>query len=291
MNLRDLRTSAPGSLKVAGRHAALMLGRSTSGLRMLPDFILAGASRSGTTSLHRALITHPAVVAPVLNKGVHYFDVGYTHDVSWYRGHFPIRRIAELRARSAPPLAFESSGYYMHHPVAPDRIAAAIPSVKIIVMIRDPVERAFSAYKHESARGFEDAGSFEQALELEAGRLEGEVERLRSDPRYISLSHRHQSYADRGRYAGQIRHLFELFGRDRVHVLFSEDFFATPESEYEKVLTFLGLPIVHAPAYEQHNARRSSRMNEYTRTKLTEHFDPFDQDLADLLGTTAAWRR
>lgn len=289
----SLRHAVPPELKDAGRRAVRQINRPTAGLRMLPDVLLVGASRCGTTSLHRALLTHPAMVPPVWRKGVHYFDVNYGRGRAWYRSHFPLRALAERRAADVPggPLGFESAGYYMHHPAAPERIAETLPGVRLVVMLRDPVERAFSAFKHEHARGFEPVSVFEEALELEPERLRGEVERLRNDVDYVSRAHRHQSYVDRGQYAEQVQVLFDRFGRDRVHVLFSEDFFATPEPVYERLLEFLRLPIVHAPAYEQHNARRSSAMSEATRDRLTRHFEPHDQALADLLGEVPPWRR
>jgi Sulfotransferase domain len=289
----SLRDAAPAALKPMARRAAQTFGRATAGLRMLPDFIIAGGSRCGTTSLHRALLTHPGILPPVATKGVHYFDVGYTHSLSWYQGHFPLRALAAARTSSVQgaPLAFESSGYYMHHPMGPSRIAESLPGVKIVVMLRDPVERAYSAYKHEFARGFETERSFETALDLEAGRLAGEVDRLRADPAYISHAHRHQSYTDRGQYVEQVGRLFDVFGRERVHVLDSEAFFATPEPVYEELLAFLGLPVVHPPAYEQHNARKSSSMAQETADRLAAHFAPYDAALTELLGRTPAWQQ
>jgi hypothetical protein len=286
----SIRASSPPGVKRLARKAIRRVGQPTAGLRLLPGLVLAGASRCGTTSLHRALVTHPALRPPVAQKGVHYFDVSYGRGLSWYRGHFPVRAVAAARSGAGGPLGFESSGYYMHHPLAPARMAADLPGVRGVVMLRDPVERAYSAFKHESARGFETAPTFETALDLEAGRLEGEVERIRTTPGYVSHAHRHQSYVDRGQYVEQVTHLFDTFGRDRVHVMFSEDFFATPHQEYERLLAFLDLPVVHPPAYEQHNARRASPMAPETRERLDTHFKPYDDALAELLGRPVAWR-
>lgn len=289
----SLRDSAPPGLKSVGRRAIRSLARPTAALRMMPNFIVAGGSRCGTTSLHRALLTHPGIVPPMVNKGVHYFDIDYLRGENWYRSHFPLSAVAARRTAAVPnaPMCFESSGYYMHHPLAPERIAQTLPEVRLVVMLRDPIERAYSAYKHEFARGFETVDGFERALELEPERLAGEVEKIRSDPGYVSHAHRHQSYVDRGQYVEQVRRLFDLFGPSRVHVMFSEDFFATPEPEYERLLSFLGLPIIQAPAYEQHNARRRAPMDEATLSRLTAHFEPYDTALAELLGRTPSWRR
>jgi hypothetical protein len=283
------RSSAPAFVKEFGRSVTRQVGQVTSRARMLPSFLLVGTQRGGTTSLWRALAAHPAVAPPLFHKGVHYFDVNYPRGPQWYRGHFPVRALAGRRA-PAPPVTGESAGYYMHHPLAPDRIAADLPGVRLLVVLRDPVERAYSAHRHELARGFETE-PFERALELEPQRLDGEVERIRADPGYVSHSHRHHSYVDRGQYAGQVTRLFSLFGRERVHVAFAEDFFATPEREYDAVLSFLGLPSWRPAAFERHNARPRSPMPQALRRRLDEHFLPHDELLAECLGVVPPWRR
>jgi hypothetical protein len=259
---------------------------------MLPDFLLVGAQRSGTTSLHRALTQHPSVVNPLFHKGVHYFDMAYSRGFRWYRGHFPVSTVARVRVgrEAGQPHTFESSGYYMHHPLAPARIATDLPGVRLLAVLRDPVERAYSAHRHELLRGFETEESFERALELEPERLAGEVERMVADPTYASFSHRHHSYVDRSQYVTQVRSLFELFGRDRVHVLDAEAFFARPQEEFDRVLDFLGLLPWQPPSFDQHNARPRSPMAESTRARLRDHFEPFDAELSALLGRPLAWR-
>jgi len=285
---------APQWVKEAGRAATRAGGRLTSGARMLPDFLMVGTQRGGTTSLFRALAAHPAVIRPNFHKGVHYFDVDYPRGLSWYRGHFPVRSLAERRVTAAmdgaAPLAFESAGYYMHHPVAPERIARDLPGVKLIVLLRDPVVRAYSAHKHELARGFETE-PFERALDLEAERLAGEVEKIKADPAYVSHGHRHHSYVDRGQYADQIERLFALFGRDRVLVLYAEDFFSEPEPCYDSILEFLGLPAWRPASFERHNARPGSPLPDHLQRRLSDHFAPYDDRLAALLGAEPAWRR
>jgi hypothetical protein len=267
------------------------VGAQTYGVRMLPDFLLVGAQRSGTTSLHRALAQHPSVVTPLFHKGVHYFDMDYERGFRWYRGHFPVASVARVRVgrEAGEPRTFESSGYYMHHPLAPGRIAEDLPGVRLLVVLRDPVERAYSAHRHELLRGFETEESFERAVDLEPERLAGEVERMLADPTYKSYSHRHHSYLDRSQYVTQIRTLFELFGRDRVHVLDSEAFFDRPQEEFDRVLEFLDLLPWQPESFDQHNARPRAPMAESTRARLQAHFEPFDAELSALLGRPLAW--
>ena len=228
----------------------------------------------------------------VLHKGVHYFDVAYEHSLSWYQAHFPLRARARWieRGTGVSPLTFESTPYYMFHPLACERIACDLPGVRLLVLVRDPIARAYSAYAHELARGFENE-PFERALELEGARLDGEVERIIADPRYVSHSHRHQAYCKRGEYIDQLERIEALFGRERIHVVDSGDFFTTPKSVYDEVLEFLKLPHRGYPAFERHNARPRSPIPESTRSALDAHFQPFDARLAAWLQRDLSWRR
>lgn len=282
----------------AMKHSVLSVsrttGRLTSGGRLLPSFLIVGAQRCGTTSLYRALAQHPLLAKPVLHKGVHYFDVAYSRGMSWYQGHFPLRVGAALLKRryGLRPLAFESSPYYLYHPLAGERIARDLPGVKLIVLVRDPVERAFSAHSHELARGFETESNFEYAVELEAKRLAGAEASLIADPDSVHHSHRHHAYLARGRYAEQLDRLEPLFGRDRMLVIDSHKFFATPERVYDRVLEFLGVPHMGDPVFERHNGRsRPKPLAESVRQTLRDHFEVYDTALVPWLGGEPSWRR
>ena len=285
-----VRSTLPLPLKTAGRALSVQVGSITASRRQLPAFILVGAQRAGTTSLFRALMTHPLIYSANYHKGVNYFDVNYERAFSWYQGHFPTA--ASLRKRTAgtpgAPITFEASGYYMFHPCAAERMARHLPDVKILAMLRDPVERAYSAHKHELARGYETE-QFERALELEDERLEGQAERMLADPAYQSWSHRHHAYLRRGHYAEQLNRLGEFFPRDRIHVIESESFFERPETTYGGILDFLELPHLLPDRFDRWNARPSSPMPDATRARLHEHFEPHDQALAELLGRDPAW--
>ena len=285
-------TGLPWLARRVARWGLVTAGRPAARARMLPGFLIVGAERCGTTSMFGVLRQHPAVFNGTLpRKEVHYFDHKYHPGLGWYQCHFPLTARTRLAARGtgAAPVAFEATANYMFHPLAPARIHRDLPGVRLLVLVRDPVERAYSAHAHQVGYGYETE-PFERALELEDSRLEGEAEHLAADPAYASFSHDHHTYRARGHYADQLEHLERTFGRDRIHVVDSDDFFADPGPAYDQVLDFLGLP-AHTPAFTPQNARPRAPMPDTLRTALQEHYRPHDERLATWLGHQPSWRR
>ncbi len=283
--------TVPRPAKRLAHTVSVTAGRLTSRSRMLPSFLIVGAQRSGTTSMYRALSQHPLVLKAVLHKGVHYFDLHYDRGPAWYRAHFPLTREADRieRATGIRPLTFESSPYYMFHPLAAERYARDLPGVKLLVLVRDPVERAFSAHAHELARGYETE-PFERALQLEHQRVAGQAQRIAADPGYQSFDFQHRAYRLRGQYVEQLERLEQLVGRDAIHVVESAEFFADPQPVFAGVLRFLGLPEMGTIEFEQHNARPRQPMPAALRAELDGHFAPYDERLAAWLGHPVGWR-
>ena len=282
----------PAVVQQLGRAASRTVGRWTADRRMLPTFLISGAQRCGTTSMYKTLTQHPQVLPAVLHKGVHYFDTGFRHGLDWYRGHFPTRAAAERAAAAAggPVITGESSPYYMFHPMAGRRISATLPDPRLIILLRDPVERAYSAFAHESARGHEDQ-PFDRALQLEDERLAGEEERLAADPTYVSFHHQHHAYVRRGRYIDQLVRLERELGRDRMLVIDSGDLFADPAPVFERVCLFLGLSPWQPERFDQHNARPRSGWDERLRAAVAQGYEEDDERLGAWLGRTPSWRR
>ncbi len=280
----NVRRLVPTRLHSVVERSYLQLGRATPAIRMKPSFVMVGASRSGTTSLFRTLSTHPQVLRPAVSKGVRYFDLNFAQPRSWYYGHFPVSR----PSRRSGCVTFEASGYYLFHPFAIERLAQELPDVRIVVMLRNPVNRAFSSWKHESSRGYEWE-TFERALELEDDRLAGEVARMASDVTYESFCHRHQAHRSRGQYAEQLERVFAHFGREQVHVVMSERFFRCPAKEYARLLEFLELDMCVPKDFRQHNAEPSSPMSKDVQHALEVHYRPYNLDLEDVLHDRVPW--
>lgn len=265
-------------------------GRLTGASPLLPAFLVVGGKRCGSTSLYEYLIRHPQVAACRVKKGTHYFDVNFARGFGWYRSKFPVQpRFGPHRSERR--ITGEASPYYMFHPLAPARIAAALPDVKLIAALRDPVERAWSHYRYSVARGFEDLSPGE-ALDREPERLAGEVERIEADPGYQSYAHRHHTYAARGHYADQIRALHERFGPERVLVLQSEALFAGPSTALQSAFRFLGLdetPVLGGlPVYK---AGRDQTMSPAVRSRLEAYYAEPNERLYALPGVDFRWDR
>jgi hypothetical protein len=256
--------------------------RVTGALRRLPDFVIIGAQRSGTSSLYRYLGQHPSVV-PSIRKEVEYFTRHYDRGQVWYRAHFP------LRARACT--TFEATPQYLYHPLAPERILRDLPGSRFIVLLRDPVARAFSHHQHMVRLGFETE-PFERAVELEEDRVRPDLERLHDDPFHHPRSALRFSYVDRGRYAVQLERWFAMFPRDRFLIVFSEDLFADPAAAFDRILRFLDLPLRRPASFENHSAHRggeASSLSPETRERLASLFRAPDEALARVLGRRPPW--
>lgn len=274
----------------AARWSAQAYARPTAGLRLLPDYLIIGAQRAGTTSLHRYLVQHPGVRTTLRTKGVHFFDTGYGRGMSWYASRFPTRLTAWYVARrhGVELRTGEASPYYLFHPHVPARVAEHLPQVKLIALLRDPVVRAYSHYQHEAARGFETL-SFEEAIEAEPARLAGETRRLLAEPLYNSFEHQHHSYLARGRYHEQLAHWRALFDDRQLLVISSERFFREPEATFRRVLEFLELPAFTPDGFEKHNGYDYRGMGDAVHARLVEHYREPNRLLYESLGDDFGW--
>lgn len=264
--------------------------RPTARLRAMPDYLIVGAQRAGTTSLHHYLAQSPAVVTPPLAKGVHWFDVNYHRNAQWYRSQFPLRRTLHTVGARCDGIAVtgEASPYYLFHPAVPSRIAQHLPEVRILVVLRDPVSRAWSHYHHELARGFETL-SFAAAIQAEGSRLTGEADRLLRDETARSMSHQHHSYVSRGLYAEQLERLFDAVDRLRVMIIDSDDLRRDSDGVCAQIAEFLDIPPWRLEERTAHNARRYDSIPRDLAASLRERFVEPDARLAELLGRRFSW--
>ena len=251
--------------------------------RPLPDFIVAGVQKGGTTFLFQQMLQHPEVRGS-LTKEAHFFDENFDKGIDWYSGMFP-------RSRSnAKILRGEASPAYIFHPAAVRRIADTLTDPRLIVILRDPVQRALSHYKHERRLGFESCATFEEALALEDSRVVDEFEMLSNGSMARSFAVGHYAYTRRGLYADQLRRATKLIGRERLLVLVSEEMFADPTGTTSLALDFVGAT-PHSTDRVGHNdmAFESESMDEETEGMLMEKFAEPNAELAEFLGRELPW--
>ncbi|WP_436796316.1 sulfotransferase [Actinospongicola halichondriae] len=227
----------------------------TSPIRRLPDFVVIGTQRGGTTSLHNWLGQHPDL-HPSNGKEVHYFDDNFERPVRWYRSHFSVRRSG---------LAFESTPSLLYEPDAPGRFQQVLPAAKAVVVLRNPVHRAVSQYHHEYGRGSETRPL---------------LEAIWSTP-----TSRHNAYLHRGQYVGQLRRWVDTVGWGRLLVLVSEEIYADPQAAVDSVADRIG--VSRYPILPTHRNRQSYGSTEVHG--LEDYFAPYNAELEEFLGRALPW--
>lgn len=262
-------------------HQARRLTRQRArGNQVLPSVLVVGAQRSGTTSLHRALIQHPQIQGPGQGKGVHYFDLEFGRGDEWYLGRFPV---------CAPGVhLIETSPYYAFHPLVPARVARTLPNASIVLLIRDPVERAYSHFFHETNRGFETLG-FEEALDAESSRLARSDEIFAADEFAVVAEHVHHSYLARGRYAEQIVRWMACVSPGRMLVLDADRLFRDPKNAIRTLADFLDIDLKQLD-FPHANFYPRPELSASVKSYLTAYFEPFDAQLKPLVGWDPSWR-
>jgi len=259
--------------------------RSTERYRALPNCIIAGAMRAGTGSLYNYLSEHPDVIRSRERKEVHFFDLHYEYGVNWYRTHFPLAFFAKKS------VIMEASPYYMIHPQVPKRIKKLIPNTRIVFLVRNPIDRAYSHYQNNLKKRFEDL-TFEEAIQKEVQRIEGEEDTLRNDPFYQSWAFQRFTYLRRGLYIKDILNWNHYFSRTQIEIIQSELLFQKPSEALEKLEDWLCLSHHKYRDLKHHNqSDYSTVLKDSVRNHLAKFFAPYNEKLFKFLGYRLDWRK
>lgn len=284
----------------AGRGGVRAVGMATADQRPLPEFVVIGSKRGGTTSLYFHLLRHPQVLPlfprpdhlpkATYTKGVHYFDGNAHRSTRWYRSHFPSERVRAETAHTLglPVVTGEASPYYLFHPLAADRAAGLLPDVRLLALLRDPVERTFSHWKERRRAGAEPLG-FADALAAEDDRLGVEEELLRSGAIRASYAHEQQSYARQSEYAPALDRWLARFPADRLLVLVTEDYVADSSAVLAGCAQFLGLRPAALPGAERRNVTAPGELPAGVRRRLEQRFAPHNHRLEQLARRRLPW--
>lgn len=261
--------------------------------RILPDFLVIGTAKSGTTTVYGWLSQHP-FVAPAVKKEVHFFDYEYYRGVDWYRSHFPLRRDRDAFAREhgRPFLTGEASPTYISHEWAPARVAKVLPRAKLVLAFRNPADRAYSQFQMSRREGVEPLESFADAVAAEEDRLRPQLERLRADPHFYGWWIGCWSYLMRSNYAEQLERWLQLFPREQFHFVSTEQLESQPQQVLGGIYEFLGLPpYENAELGHLHVAPGYEPMPPDVRAQLVDYFRPRNERLYELVGVDFGWDR
>ena len=261
----------------------------TSRWRGLPDFVIIGAQKSGTTSLYDFTMRHPSI-APAAKKELHYFSIQYILGELWYRSNFPtnVSRRRHYKKTGQRLLSGEASPSYLFYPRVPKRMKGILPNAKLIVILRNPVDRAYSHYQH-TLRQNDEILPFEKAIELEGERCVGEREHMLKDPSFVSNDYRRYSYLSVGIYADHLETWFKHYDRKQFLILATEDLREDPQRTLDQVFDFLGVPPVRMGNQRDQNVGSYEEMSKSTRKFLIEYFQPHNKRLYKLLQRSFEW--
>lgn len=254
--------------------------------RVLPHFIIIGAHKCGTTSLHHYLESHPQLRASYI-KEIHFFDGGlnpkidsYAKGEPWYRSHFPFQK--ELKDKKT----YESSPLYLFNPHVAERMATMVPNVKLIILLRNPSERAISHYFQEIRSGREQLPIM-KALQLEEKRLKPILEKQD----YKNEMYRFCSYKKRGHYLEQINRFLKFFDLNDMLIIKSEMLFTNPHCILRQICQFLDID----PDYSFENLEILNKGNKKTKIStevyeyLNNYFKPLNQELYAFMNKSFKW--
>jgi len=249
-------SAAPSGVQISGK----------PDIGTLPNFVIIGAQKGGTSFLYHLLTRHP-LVEPAARKELHFFDnpEHFDRGVEWYRRCFPRPSWKD----GQKSITGEATPYYLFDPSVAKRMAQVAPQARLIALLRNPIDRAYSHYQMQVKRGLESR-TFEEAIEQQRS-----------------------SYLPRGIYVDQLLRWFEFFSKEQMLVLKSEDFFEDPVETLKTVLDFLGLP-EWLPAESELRQRRheggyGEKMDPSTRHRLEAYFEPYNQKLYEYLGADFGW--
>lgn len=291
--LTRLKDRSPRAMKDVANHTTRAYGMATARWRPSPDFLIVGTKRGGTTSLWNYLLDHEQVLpmfpAPRGLKSSDYFFANLDRGERWYRSHFHTQQYRRSQARRVGRLvAGEASPYYMYGPHTASLMAQCVPAARLIVLLRDPVDRAYGHYQERVKQGSEHL-SFAEALALEQQRLAGDEERRRTDPRYYSRAHDYFSYRDRGVYLPQLQRLRAHFPSEQLLILRSEDLYLDAQVVFDQTCRFLGIRPQRIRDARRHNFIPRAPISPEVAAELRAFYRPHNLRLYDYLGMDLGW--
>ena len=258
----------------------------TGPLRVLPDFIIIGSMKCGTTSLYYDICEHPCV-SPAAYDEIGFFDSNFHLGLNWYRSMFPTkRRIEDIRRKEGVAITGEDTPFYFWNPVAAKRIQKLLPNIKLITILRNPIDRAYSEYQ-DVVSSESNSPSFETFIE-------NEINTRRKDSSLITeenfeIFNQKNSYLLKGIYVDQLKIWAGLFPKEQIFTLSTENLNSEPITALESVFQYLNLPDYKIKNIQRQKQKKYVPMNSQTRKILIEFFKPHNERLFKFIGKKFDW--
>ena len=260
----------------------------TNRFRMYPDFIIIGSIKSGGQSLMYYLRQHPSIE---VQHDVNFFQYTYSNRLESYRAYFPTSFYkAYLKTfHNTDLVSGEMTSSYIFHPQIPERVKETIPNVKLIVNLRNPVDRAYSAYNHMVRDGWESK-TFEDAINSELRRIEiiEEDGRLNSKNPHFENFHMFL-YLRQGNYAEKLRTWMEFFPKEKFFIFSTNELAEKPTEVIGQVFDHLNVPNIKIKNFERRNVGKYNKMKESMRDFLVDYYKPYNKNLYELIGKKFDW--
>lgn len=258
---------------------------------VLPDFLIFAAGRAGTTSLYEGLVEHPDIYRARI-KEIYFFDVKFQRGIGWYRSRFPSiwTKLYKTKILKKQFITGEGTPRLLTYPHAPKRVSKILPNVKLIAILRNPIDRAYSHYYLGVANGREKL-SFEESIKQEEKRLEGEMEKMEKDENYYNPEFFRKSYLFQGIYINALERWMKFFPQEQFFIINGDEFYEEPFQVFDKLHKFLGVSKFRPKHYVHFNSREYSSMKESTRKYLIEFYKPYNERLSKLLRQNFDWNK
>lgn len=256
----------------------------TGPIRSLPNFIIIGTARSGSTSLYYNICKHPCVLSAAYDE-LGFFDSNFHLGLNWYRSLFPTifsKWVVKLLHKKS--ITGEDTPFYIWSPIVAKRILKILPNVKLIIIFRNPVDRAYSNY-HLGVRAGTENQSFEDAIKDELKRLKEPITSKDDISKFTIPS----SYVVKGFYAEQLEIWFKLFERKQIFITSTEIFESKPQETLNKIHNFLELPKNQAFSIEKHKVASYPKMNSETRKFLLKLYEKHNSKLFKMINQEFDW--
>ena len=243
-----------------------------------PNFLVIGVKKGGTTSIYNYLIQHPQIL-PGIKKEIDFWSSYFHRGLDWYRAHFPA--IPE----SEKLLTGEASPSYFDSPDSPSRLFHFFPKIKLIVLLRNPADRTISSYYHEVRLKAENI-SVEEVIN---SRLEKLIKISSSLAREKDYWNYRGDYIASSVYLDWLKEWLNIFPREQLLILCSEEFYSDPKTTMKQVFNFLDLPDYQIQDYPKFNAGSYASISKSLRQKLNDYFQSHNQRLEEYLGMKFGW--